>query len=730
MTNQINAKEYNLWDLMSGEFIFHIPDYQRPYSWTENEAVTLWDDLIEFWQNAKGTEDQTYFAGSIVLVKKDDSPESEVIDGQQRLSTLSMILSIIAQYSCNLKKDIQKCLWEEGIQHKKIAGKARLTLRKRDALFFEKYIAKGEMSHLASIDPKQLEDDAQRLLLINGTTIMKKAKELFGDNGEQADSFITALFNQCFFVVVTTPDNESAFRVFSVMNNRGLSLLPSDIIKAHIIGAIDEDSRQYYTDKWEDIEVDLGRDSFNSLLSHIRMIYSKNKLHGTLVAEFEKAVFTEHEKKEDLITEILEPYSQAYKTIIRNMYAASNGAEDVNELLSWLNRIDDSDWIPSLMLALVSFGNDAAFIKEFARALERLASFFYLTSKTSNQRIERYAKVISALQAGQKELAVEELQLQSYEKGDLLSVLDGDVYLMPARKRSYLVLRLDRIISDKATIYQNNIFSIEHVLPQNPKPDSQWIKDWPDSNEREYWLHKIANLIPLTRKKNSQAQNYNFAEKKQKYFSEKNGVSSYALATGIILESSWTPETVANRQKQLLAVFSRYWSLSSSTPGSSADQPKASPNGPVTPPVAKEAELLQQERLYKEIEKFFAANPGTKLPKLIMEEVKVGEYVHRAMHRLSISEYLFPDGVLERLCTVEGSRKYTHRNLPFLVPAESADLESNMMKRYWKTPSYVESYNGKQYYVYSQWYPDHKDSKDAHKSDFLQFYLDLARNSI
>ena len=51
MTDKINAKEYNLWDLMSGDFIFNIPDYQRPYSWTENEAVALWDDLVEFWQD-------------------------------------------------------------------------------------------------------------------------------------------------------------------------------------------------------------------------------------------------------------------------------------------------------------------------------------------------------------------------------------------------------------------------------------------------------------------------------------------------------------------------------------------------------------------------------------------------------------------------------------------------------------------------------------------------------
>lgn len=726
MASQINAKEYNLWELMRGEYVFRIPDYQRPYSWTENEALTLWDDLIEFWKDTNGSVGKTYFAGSIVLVKKEGSPEVDVIDGQQRLTTLSMILSVLSYYSKKLENDIHICLWEEGIQHKNIAGKARLTLRKRDASFFEKYIAKGAINEFIHLDIKQLEDDAQRLLLKNGLEIMRKAQLLFENDKDKADMFITTLFNRCFFVVVTTPDNESAFRVFSAMNNRGLSLMPSDIIKAHIIGAICEENRQYYTNKWEDIEVDLGRDAFNALLSHIRMIYTKSKLQGTLVSEFERAVYKQSKKPEDIIENIIEPYAQTYRIIKNNIYSASEGAEEINEILSWLNRIDDSDWISSMMCALVKYGNDSYFINEFALGLERIASYFYLSSKTSNQRIERYAKVLTALQSDDKEKVKQTLELSQSDKDTFLDVLDSDVYLMPARKRTYLLLKLDRLISDRATSYQSRLFSIEHVLPQNPKPKSKWINDWSDS-EREFWIHKIANLIPLTRKKNSQAQNYDFIEKKENYFNEKNGITTYALATDILKENSWTPETVANRQHRLLAILSRYWDLSSVTSTSDGVSEGKSAKTSMRL-VDEDAERLQQEKLYKELEKFFAANPNTKLPKLSREDVKVGVFVRRSMHILSMSEYTISDDVIRRLCSIETSRKYTRRNLSFLVPAEEADLKSNKMQRYWRTST--ETFNGKQYYVYSQWYPDHKPSRDAHKSDFLQFYLDLAKNKI
>ena len=720
MTDQISAKEYSLWELMSS-FIFNIPDYQRPYSWTENEALTLWDDLIDFWQENRNKPSQTYFIGSVVLVNSKGSPESEVIDGQQRISTLSIILSIIRDYSMNLKNDIRKCLWQEGIQHKKIADRPRLSLRHRDADFFKCYVAQNNTKDLIRIDPRHLDDDAQRLIQKNAKVILDRARSLFENNPDNVESFVTVLFNQCFFVVVTTPDNESAFRVFSVMNNRGLSLLPSDIIKAHIIGDIDEETRQYYSNKWEDIEVDLGRESFNSLLSHIRMIYGKCKLHGTLVNEFEKNVFKHIKEKEKVITEVIEPYAQAYKAILKCEYESSFGAEEVNEKLYWMNRVDDSDWIPVAMYIFAKQKKDAIFVRDCIQKLERLVSYFYITSCTSNQRIERYSKILYALEINNHQEVFRLLNLLDNEKMAFIDVLDGDIYLLPARKRTYVILHLDYFVSDKAAKYKNNIFSIEHVLPQNPKPDSEWIKQWPDEDDREFWLHKISNLIPLTRKKNSQAQNYDFSEKKKKYFSEKNGITTYALATEIMSETEWTIKVVSERQKRLIGIFTKYWELFNEetvTDKKSAKRKDSEQN--------VSTELLQQMRLKEALKKFFAENPLTLLPKLPKEDVKVGEYVHRAVHQLSISGYELTNEQIQKLCSIEESKKYTHRNLPFLVAEEDAQTDSNMMKRYWKTKSYIETFNGKKYYVYSQWYPDHKISKDAHKSDFLQLYLDIA----
>ena len=82
---------------------------------------------------------------------------------------------------------------------------------------------------------------------------------------------------------------------------------------------------------------------------------------------------------------------------------------------------------------------------------------------------------------------------------------------------------------------------------------------WED--ERDKWIHKIGNILPLSKRKNSEAQNYDFDKKKDKYFRSKTGVASYALTTQVLSYSEWTPEVVKARQKELIAVYKKEWDL-------------------------------------------------------------------------------------------------------------------------------------------------------------------------
>jgi hypothetical protein len=103
--------------------------------------------------------------------------------------------------------------------------------------------------------------------------------------------------------------------------------------------------------------------------------------------------------------------------------------------------------------------------------------------------------------------------------------------------------------------------SLEHVLPQTPLAGSDWIKWFPNENEREAWTHRLANLVPLDRKKNSSASNHDFAKKKDVYFGGKGTASPFVLTQDVRSKSEWTPALLAERQERLVGLLKKHWAL-------------------------------------------------------------------------------------------------------------------------------------------------------------------------
>ena len=352
--------------------------------------------------------------------------------------------------------------------------------------------------------------------------------------------------------------------MFSVLNSRGLDLLPTDIIKADIIGQLATDEeRDEHNERWEDMEVNLGRSGFNDLFTYVRMIYVKEKAKKDLLQEFRNRVLSIVEPKE-LINE-LEPYADALATVRSKNYESKfhAEAEKVNTYLRWLNRIDNSDWIPVAILFL-SRNKNPEYVEWFFNRLERLAAYMHICALNVNGRIKRYNGVIEEVWEGEHSLnsPVHAIELTETEKEKMLEALNGNIYELTAKRRNYLILRLDAFLSDGAASYNRSMLTVEHVLPQTVNNDTEWAILWPDEQQRKEWVHRISNLVPLNRSRNSQAQNYDFARKKDTYFRGREGISSYVLTTQVLNSNEWTPEHLQNRQNELLKVLQENWRLS------------------------------------------------------------------------------------------------------------------------------------------------------------------------
>ncbi|MDK4739397.1 DUF262 domain-containing HNH endonuclease family protein [Rhizobium sp. CNPSo 3464] len=553
----IEAGEKPILDIFCDKYLFRIPSYQRPYAWTTEEASELLDDI----QTACGTtgnvaDASPYFLGSVVLIKDPQKPEADVVDGQQRLTTLTILLSVLRDLAePKIAGAIHGYICQTGDPIKGTEDVFRLTTRERDASFFRTAIqAEGATATLP--DVRQLKD-ARARMLENAAFLRERLNELSEEQCRRLTMFIA---QRCYLVLVAASDQDSAFRIFSVMNSRGLDLSPADVLKAEIIGALSADKQEEYTEKWEDMEDELGRARFAELFGHIRMIHRKQKMQGTLIAEFREFVPT-RKAPANFIDSELSPYANAYEEITDRSFSSFKNADAINRQLTHLSRLDNFDWQPPAIEVIARYRDDPDFILQFLSDLERLAYGMFLMRRDPSERIRRYGKLLASIQA-KDDLFAEgsALQLDDNEKLEVRKSLGGDIYTV-TRIRLPLLLRLDELLSGGSAVYNTPVVSVEHVLPQNPPAASQWSIDFPTEADRQKWVHKLANLVLLTRRKNSQASNYEFADKKSKYFSTKAGVANFALTSKVLAETTWNIDTMQKRQAELIGAIEKLWRL-------------------------------------------------------------------------------------------------------------------------------------------------------------------------
>lgn len=557
----ITGEQYSVGEVFSERFAFFVPPYQRMYAWTTEHAGELLDDVLGYLENGDdAVEDlNPYFLGSIVLIKG-SRPEAQIVDGQQRLITLTILLaSLRALVPDQFAESITRRLYEPADPLNDISARYRLMPKERDMHFFQEYIqSEGGIQRLRT-QIHHGQSDSQRNMRENALHYLHHISALPETQRIRLAQFI---IQRCLLVVVSTPDLNSAYRIFSVLNDRGLDLSPADILKAEIIGQIPAHAQQEYTARWESTEESLGREGLNELLSYIRAIHVKSIPRSSLLDDFRRVVLAKIGDSQHFIDDVLVPLGSAYYVIRNATYQHPEGGERVSTLLRWLNRIEDSDWVPPALVYLSLYHEQPDRLLRFFGELERLAASLMIRRQYRHRRIPRYAHLMAAIERGD-DLAhpASPIQLTAEEREATVGALSGDFYLMAATPRQYTLLRLDSSLAGTEAVYTHKTLTVEHVLPRNPAANSEWLTWFPTLEDRATSIHRLGNLVLLSRWKNAQASNYDFARKKDIYFGGRNGVSPFALTTQVLREQEWTPQIVQRRQRELIAHLRQLWRL-------------------------------------------------------------------------------------------------------------------------------------------------------------------------
>tara|TARA_R110001606_G_scaffold117805_1_gene247781 strand:+ start:3635 stop:5383 length:1749 start_codon:yes stop_codon:yes gene_type:complete len=556
---RLEAGEKQIADVFSDKYAFTIPPYQRPYAWEVPQVTELLDDLIDA-MDPKSRSEGLYFLGSIVLVKVPGNPDSKVVDGQQRLTTLSILFSVLRDLTdddrLRFKRD--EYVKQPADTDRNLPERLRLHLRKRDQPFFAKTIQKeGATKDLPRLEGLQ---GSQARIVENATILRARLSAMTEDERAKLIAFI---LSNCFLVVVEVPADAAARRIFTVLNARGMDLAATDILKADLLERAGEAREGELSTRWENIEIALDRSRFNDLFGHIRMIFQREKARNSLEDGFSEDVTPYNGDPEAFLSLTLEPFADAFEladdqSSLEKLFGAKTAA-----LLRSLNRLDNKDWIPPLLLRLKQYAaNQAVDIPDFVKRLERLAYYLFVVRADVNERISRYADVLDQIDPRDgKPPKTRGIELDDQDTRRLFDEMDGSIYLK-SRVAKPLLLRLDQALSDGSATYDYSTISVEHVCPQTIENGTQWDEWFADREAHGEWLHRLANLVLLTHRKNSSASNWDLDKKRTKYFVR--GEACPFVLTGEVLEvTEWTPEALAERQKHVLRALAKDWDIAS-----------------------------------------------------------------------------------------------------------------------------------------------------------------------
>ena len=525
---------------------YRIPEYQRPYVWGDDQVGELLEDVR---RASESNPNAQYFLGSMVLQKNQKKEgatsydEYDVLDGQQRLTTLFLLHAVIRDLARDvvLKNTCQAALHQMANTYLQIPQRSRVVFDVRDEV--RDFVLSFVQEDKGTLQENQLQYLARKKE--GDTSIRHMAGALlhihaFFASGVPIDTFFPFLCNNVLMIYVAAEGLEDAFHLFTVMNNRGIKLRNSDILKAQNLKEVPATDRVAQAKKWEAMESYFGEE-FDNFLSHIRTILVKQKAGVNLLKEYEENIYHPREFdrstqtyhfKTPLLTkgkatfDFINRHYSNYMALFENRhFSGAHGFEIDNQLALMQRGLEAEQWIPPLLAYYERYGNQR--LMEFLRLLDNKVSADWMVALSPTDRVQNANAIIQAVESAPDLDALFAAPAFHFNARSLASTFDGEVY--GRRFARYLLLKLDFLSHGHTTYFQPPpTLSIEHILPRTPDTQSQWCKDFTDT-ERDAWTDRLGNLVFLSRRKNASQGNLDFALKKEKYFKKNIELFSHSV---------------------------------------------------------------------------------------------------------------------------------------------------------------------------------------------------------
>ncbi len=558
----LDTRTANFLELIGNGKIYRVPPYQRDYSWQEEQWEDLWNDIIEMRED----RDQRHYMGALVIESISDR-EFQIIDGQQRLATLTLLALAVIKHLLELadhgREPDANRERAQGLRHRFIGEKdptsliesSKLFLNETDDPFFQDYLVQLKNPRNPRGQPK-----SNRLLWECFQYFYRKLGE--AEAPFETGQSLAALLNetiarQLLFILITVDDDLNAYTVFETLNARGLELSATDLLKNYLFSRIRvRTDLEYLQRRWQRLIANIRQERFPDFLRyHLLCQHSKVR---------KQRLF------KTVRNEVLEP---------EQVFQLMDALEGRAELFAALQDDTHEYWIENRecrphVRELILFGSKqltpvlfAAWEKfnehDFARTTKLISRFVFRYTVVSSLNTNALEPISHDIARGILEGSVRGPR-QVHEKLKPFHVDDEkfkhDFAILTiktgGRRRKiakYILCRLESDQSSRGCDPDTDPATIEHILPENPAAD--WAECFPEEKWDEY-IYRLGNLTLLEPSLNREISNRFYIEKLESY-----AHSQYQITRSLteIAPGAWTPQLIEHRQRRMAERAVHLW---------------------------------------------------------------------------------------------------------------------------------------------------------------------------
>ena len=527
------------------EHPFVIPEYQRPYAWGDDEIQTLFDDLWDFTSSPEGGSEgkSTYFLGSVVAYEN-ESGEQEIIDGQQRITSLFLLLraiyttlkyaSVKSKEAENFIKQIEPAIWRTNkmtgeVDYSNILLDSKVLNNEGNAIL-RNILQTGEA------DPKATDNYSKNY---------RKFQELYANLSQENPlmiyEFIYVVLNKAILLPITADTQDTALTIFSTLNDRGMPLSDADIFKAKIYNHLSTTEKTEFIDKWKDLDEQAAhagesiQQLFYYYMFYLRALEQDNNTTTPGIRKYYSANKFERLFQPGLIDNLF---------VVVRLWSVVNKHETIEEeawskdstvlqALDILTAYPNEYWKYPVINYYLSYRHEENFEEEFARFLHKLIKELltkYLITPTINAVKADILKL-------NVEIATTALPRFDFKQIDTSQL--GEQIKNPHRNAVRMLLKI--LAYDKQDELLPDKWEIEHIFPQ--KWQTNYFPNVSDEVIAEKIEH-LGNKLPFEKRLNIVAGNGYFKKKQKEYAASKIAITQNMASPEIM---DWNMDSIVER---------------------------------------------------------------------------------------------------------------------------------------------------------------------------------------